>query len=90
MGYSCARGLLNLGALGPGALQLHPWLSFQKPIQMRPRTAAVVTVRLQIGIPSTCGAYGHTVADIDSRRTCGFDPPDNLRSREYDRRREYL
>ncbi|GBP39896.1 hypothetical protein EVAR_83031_1 [Eumeta japonica] len=32
----------------------------------------------------------YTVADIDSRRTCGTDRPENHRSRECDRRRECL
>ncbi|GBP57182.1 hypothetical protein EVAR_37861_1 [Eumeta japonica] len=36
------------------------------------------------------GPLQDTVADIDSRRTCGSDPPDNFRSRECDRLREYL
>ncbi|GBP58077.1 hypothetical protein EVAR_39794_1 [Eumeta japonica] len=34
--------------------------------------------------------HRHTVGDIDSRRTSGSDPLANLRSRECDRRREYL
>ncbi|GBP08233.1 hypothetical protein EVAR_78729_1 [Eumeta japonica] len=59
-------------------------------VDRRPGTGRSILYSRESVYQANVALLRDTVADIDSRRTCGCDSPDNLRSRECDRRRKYF